>query len=147
MTKQSWLLVANGSEANIFHYLAEGKVLEEVGGLGNGTRRYKDEDLVTDRPGTMSGGGNNIYGQSSLTPEQSPTDRAKQDFARAIVDELDEARRADKLHSVDIIASPQMLGLLRDSMDSNLKKIVDRTVAKDGSEKNHEELLKMIKKG
>jgi hypothetical protein len=39
-----------------------------------------------------------------------------------------------------------MLGLMRDSMNSNLLKLIDKTVSKDGSEKSIDELLKLINK-
>ena len=145
MTKQSWLVVANGSEATLYKYLAGGTALEEVGGIGNGTRRYQDKDLVTDRPGVMSGGGSHIHGKDALTSEESPSDRAKQEFAQDIVDELDDARRADKLHSIDIIAEPSMLGLLRELMDSNLQKLIDKSVSKDASDKGTDALLELVK--
>lgn len=145
MNKESWLLVANGSEATIYRYIAKGTHLEEIGGVGQGTRRYKDEDLVTDRPGVMSSGGS-MYGQSSLKPEVTPTDKAKQDFAKLVVNELEHARKQDQLSTVDIIAAPEMLGLLRDNMNINLLKIVDRTLSQDASDKTVDELLKAIKK-
>jgi protein required for attachment to host cells len=145
MNKESWLLVANGSQATIYKYIAHGASLQEIVGVANGARRLKDEDLVTDRPGTIAPGGG-MHGQSSLTQEVSPTDKAKQDFAKDVVDQLEDARRQDKLHAVDIIAAPEMLGLMRDSMNSNLLKLIDKTVSKDGSEKSIDELLKLINK-
>jgi protein required for attachment to host cells len=144
MEKQNWLVAANGSEAHIFRYIADGQDLKQLNSLGNGMRRKQDQDIVTDRPGTISGGGSNILGQSALAPEESPTDRAKEDFAKSVADELEDARRQDKLRSIDIIASPQMLGLLRDKMDKNLQRLIDRTVSKDPSEKSQEELLQLI---
>jgi len=145
MNKESWLLVANGSEATIYRYLEKGTSLEEIGGVGQGTRRYKDEDLVTDRPGVMSAGGDSMHGKNSLTPEMTPTDKAKQDFAKLVVEELESARKKDLLITVDIIAAPEMLGLLRDSMNSNMLKIVDKTLSKDATGKSVEELLKAIR--
>jgi len=144
MNKQAWLLVANGSQATIYKYLAEGQMLEEIGGNGNGTRRYKDEDLVTDRPGVMSAGGSDMHGQSAMEPSVSPTEKAKHDFAKQVIDEVENARCKDLLSSLDIIAAPEMLGLLRDSMNKNLLKIVDKTMSKDGVEKTKEELLQLM---
>ena len=146
MTQQTWWVVANGSEAVIYKYLAAGTALEELGGVGNGTRRYRNQDLVTDRPGVMSGGGSHIHGKDAMTSETSPSDKAKQDFAKEVIDELDQARRQDKLHGVDIIAEPSMLGLLRDAMDNNMHKLIDKSVSKDGIGKSQEALLNLIKK-
>ncbi|MBT0586776.1 host attachment protein [Alteromonas oceanisediminis] len=145
MNKQSWLVVANGSEATLYKYLAGGTALEEIGGVGNGTRRYQDEDLVTDRPGVMSGGGSHIQGKDALTSEQSPSDRAKHEFAQSVVDELESARRNDKLHSIDIVAEPSMLGLMRDLMDANLQKLIDKSVSKNAHGKDKDTLLKLVK--
>ena len=146
MTKQIWLLVANGSEALLYKYLDAGTRLEELGGVGKGTRRQRNQDLVTDRPGVMSAGANHIHGKDAMTTEKSPSEKAKIDFAKQIVDNLDYARRQDKLHAIDIIAEPSMLGLLRDAMDNNLLKLVDKSVSKDGIGKSDVELLALIKK-
>lgn len=144
MSKQNWMLVANGAEAKMYRYTAEGQSLELVNSLSNDASGQQDQDLVTDRPGVMSGGGKNIPGQSSLTSEESPTDKAKEDFAKTIADELDGIRRKDQLHTLDVIASPEMLGLLREKMDKNLVKLIDKTVSKDLVSKTDEELLSSI---
>jgi len=143
MKNQTWLLVANGSQATIYQYLADGSVLEEIGGTGNGTRRFKDEDLVTDRPGVKSGGGSNMHGQSALAASISPTDKAKQDFARSIVTELEEARCKNKFSFIDLVVTPEMLGLIRDNMNTNLLEMINKSVSKDGTNKTNEELLKL----
>ena len=94
----------------------------------------------------MSGGGSHIHGKDAMTTELSPSDKAKKDFAKEVIDEFDQARRQDKLHAVDIIAEPSMLGLLRDAMDTNLQKMIDKSVSKDGIGKSEDELLDLIKK-
>jgi protein required for attachment to host cells len=144
MQKQNWLLTANGSEATIFKYVSSGQSLEVVTALANGMGRKQDQEIVTDRPGVISGGGKNIMGQNALSAEESPSDKAKEDFAKSVVNALEQARREDKLHAIDIIASPEMLGLLRDKMNKSLTHLVDKSVSKDPIEKTERELLKMI---
>jgi protein required for attachment to host cells len=146
MQKQSWLVVANGSEATFFKYTDEGTSLQKIGGLGNSFGRKQDKDIVTDRPGVMSGGGSNIHGRDSMSVEMSPTDKARENFVKAVADELERARKQDKLQSIDIIAEPKTMGLLRNNFSSNLAAMIDHTVSKDATSKDNDELLKLIKK-
>jgi hypothetical protein len=113
MQKQSWLVVANGSEATFFKYTDEGKSLQKIGGLGNSFAHKQDRDIVSDRPGVMSGG-KNIHGRDSM--------------------------------SVDIIAEPKTMGLLRNNFSSNLAALVDHTISKDAISKDNAGLLKLINK-
>lgn len=145
MQKQSWLVVANGSEATFFKYTDEGKSLQKIGGLGNSFAHKQDKDIVSDRPGVMSAG-KNIHGRDSLSVEMSPTDKARENFVKEVADQLEQARKQNRLHSVDIIAEPKTMGLLRNNFPSNLAALIDRTISKDAIAKNNVELLQLINK-
>ncbi len=145
MTKQALLLVANGSEAQLYKYLDGGKHLNEINEFSNAMRRFKDQDIVTDRPGVMSGGGDNISGKNAMAPETSPTDRAKKDFAKLVISQLESFRTKDAVQSIDIVAEPSMLGLLRGEMNKHLQDLVDKEVSKDGIGKAANALLNLVK--
>jgi len=144
MIKHSCLVVANGAEATFFRYTDEGSALEKVWGLGNSFAHIQDQDIVTDRPGVMSGGGSNIHGKDAMGVENSASDKAKEDFIKEVADKIESARKQNKLESVDIIAEPKTMGILRKNFSSSLSKLIDRSVSKDGSAKSTEDLLKMI---
>lgn len=145
MQKQSWLVVANGSEATFFKYTDEGKSLIKIGGLGNSFAHKQDKDIVSDRPGVMSGG-KNTHGRDSMSVEMSPIDKARENFVKEVADQLEQARKKDKLQSVDIIAEPKTMGLLRNNFSSNLATLINHTVSKDAILKDNDELLKLISK-
>ncbi|WP_199610787.1 host attachment protein [Flocculibacter collagenilyticus] len=145
MIGEAWLLVANRSNARFFKYENKGSELCEVPGLGNATGRVLDQDLVTDRPGSMSGGGANIPGSDAMEPAESPTERATADFAKELIAILENTRNTSKLLSVDIIAEPTFLGALRKKMSDPLAKLVDKEVAKDVVDASPDKLLNYIK--
>jgi len=145
MHKQSWLVVADASQATFYKYTDNGKDLEALTGLGNSLGRQQDQDIVTDRPGVMSGGGSNIHGKDAMRVETTPADKAKEDFTKELVERLDKARKEDKLESIDIIAEPQVMGLIRQNCSSQLAKLIDRTASKNGSQMTTQELLDVIK--
>jgi protein required for attachment to host cells len=91
-------------------------------------------------------GGKNIHGRDSMSVEMSPTDKARENFVKEVADQLEQARKKDKLQSVDIIAEPKTMGLLRNNFSSNLAALVDHTISKDAISKDNAELLKLINK-
>lgn len=93
--------------------LTKAKACKKIGGLGNSFAHKQDRDIVSDRPGVMSGG-KNIHGRDSM--------------------------------SVDIIAEPKTMGLLRNNFSSNLAALVDHTISKDAISKDNAGLLKLINK-
>lgn len=145
MQKQSWLVVADASEATFYKYTDGGTDLQTVTGIANGLAHKQDQDIVTDRPGVMSGGGSNIQGKDAMRVETTPADKAKEDFVKQLVERLEMARKEDILDTIDIIAEPQIMGLIRQSCSSQLSKLFDREVSKNANQKSAQELLEIIK--
>ncbi len=125
MASNHWVLVANGSRARII----ESKDFEELECLVNEEHRLKEMNLVSDRPGRFKDEG---YGQSA--DETHHKEQALEEFAKVIVDHLESARNEGRLAELSIIASPKLLGALRNAMDSPLHSLVSEEFHKDLTE-------------
>ncbi len=137
--KQAIVLAANSSEAMIYKYAQEGKKLTLQKHISNDISSQQEQDLVTDRPGSMSAGGEFIQGKDAMSPS-STKEREKEIFAKHIVDMLNDLRTSNKVASIDIVADPSMLGFIRENMESPLRKLIDQVISKDGTVKLAEDL-------
>lgn len=108
------IVVADSSRARIFTVDSKDSPLNEIETLAHPEGRLHDQDLVSDMPGKESGkggGGDHTF--------QEKTDPKKQEmivFAKRIADYLDDARKANKLNKLLIVAAPAFLGELRNHL-------------------------------
>ena len=108
------IVVADSSRARIFTVDSKHSPLNEIETIAHPEGRLQDQDLVSDMPGKESGkggGGDHAF--------QERTDPKKQEmivFAKRIADYLDDARKANKLNKLLIVAAPAFLGELRNHL-------------------------------
>jgi protein required for attachment to host cells len=130
MLGKSYLVVANRSEAKILLEKDGANDLESVTTLVNDDGRASDGDLVTDRPGAVSGASGSVPGVDAMSRKDASDTEADR-FAGTVADCLDKRRTTDKLYHVDIIAAPSFLGRLRGKMNKQLTDLVRHAINKD----------------
>ncbi len=145
MLGHSYLVVANRSKATLYEMQDDASALKPIKKITNVLGRSKDQWLVTDRPGSMSGGGNRIPGSDAMAPGQSPTERVLEEFAGEVAEMLDNTRKKEKTYNINIIAEPKFLGALRKKLDSPTQKLVKHTVSKDVVDADKDKLLSYLK--
>jgi protein required for attachment to host cells len=127
---KTWIVVANRTEAKIFYSdPKQNRDVEFINKLENPRGRLKAGDINADRPGAFSpmatGHG------SGREAQVSPTERVAQEFVKEIVTHLDAGRTQNQFEELVLIADPHFLGLMRNQMSKELKKLVSREEAKD----------------
>lgn len=100
----------------------------------------KESNLVSDRPGRFQDEG---FGKSAA--ETHHKELALEDFAREIVDYLEDARNQGTLTKLSIVASPKLLGSLRNSMASPMDGLVAEEFHKDLTEVPIHDLAERLK--
>lgn len=126
----TWVVVANGSDARFFANEGCGKGLRLREHLSHPDSRKRELDLVTDAPGrTVQSAG--VGTRPSIAWETSPKEVEMQRFAREIADHLDEGRKQGAFDRLVLVAPPQFLGLLRDTLESHNTVPVDGSLNKD----------------
>lgn len=133
--KSTWILVADNSRARIFTAETPSSPLEEIDDLSHSEGRLHDREMTTDLPGKIKSAG-----AGGHTFEQ-PTDPKKHEaevFAHSVAHYLEEAHNANKFKQLLIIADPSFLGLLRNQLSEQIKKLVsfelDKNITKHSVE-------------
>jgi len=119
--KSTWILVADNSRVRIFTADTPTSPLEEIEGIAHTEARLHDREITSDLPGKIksSGAGGHTFEQ--------PTDPKKHEaevFAHSVAQHLEEAHNANKFRQLLIIAEPSFLGLLRNQLSEQIKKLV-----------------------
>lgn len=125
--RETWVITANSSEVRIF--LKEGHKLTEIHTLIHPESRMHPRDLVSDAPGRT-------FNSTSSTRHavSSPVSVKRQEsinFAHEVVNYIEAARKANKIESLYIAASPSFLGLLREYLQPPTLNLVQRELDKD----------------
>ncbi len=108
------IIVADSSRARVFTTDSPGSPLREIETMAHPEGRLHEQDMVSDLPGKDSGegGGGDHAFQEKIEPKQ----HEMIEFARRMAEYLDEARKANKLNQLLIVAAPAFLGELRKQM-------------------------------
>ena len=117
---QTWVIVADEAAAKILSTKGDLQAVTLVEEHANETARHTLHELVSDRPGRSSSGGQR-YALSSPSDTKAEASRA---FARRLVDRLTEAYRAGAFVELKMVAAPAFLGELRKQLPKSLAQVV-----------------------
>jgi protein required for attachment to host cells len=130
------IVVADRAEAR-FYDLGPSNSLQIAGRLVDPSARLPDRAFVSDRPGRVFDrapppvGRRGAGAHHATDGERSPRKHEAELFARRIAAELERGRRQGRFERLLLVAGPAFLGLLRASMNKNLRAITVAEVDKD----------------
>ena len=139
----TWILVADASSARNFTSDTHFKELYETQTLDHANSRLHDQDLTTDLPGRSF----NSTGSMRHAMEQN-TDPKKHEamaFARELADHFEHLRTENAIDKIVIIASPNMLGYLRNELSKDTSKLVSNEIDKDLTQHSLEDIRQHLK--
>lgn len=124
----TWIVVADSSHARIFQ-LRDGQLpAEEIEDLANPLGRADNKQVASDGHGQFAG----PDGHGNTAPRvEEPVQHEVRQFAREIARQLDTAAARQRFQHLALVAAPRFLGLLRDSLDKQTRKLVTAEVAKN----------------
>ena len=124
-----WVLVADAARARLFQVEQPQQVLSAALGQELIGSNLRSREIASDRPGrTFDSGGE---GRHAKEPPTDPARHAQAEFAREVVQLLDEKRESRSFERLIVVAPPQFLGDLRAAMPQQLQASVAAEVAKD----------------
>lgn len=127
----TWVVIADGQQAQIYRLAAAGHALEPVadGALASASAQLRPRELGTDRPGR----GISSAGATPHTFEpRVDVHRLEQDrFAQSVAERLNAAAAKDSFDRLIIAAAPKTLGALRAGLDGAASKRVTGELSKD----------------
>ncbi|MGZ8227934.1 MAG: host attachment protein [Methylococcaceae bacterium] len=119
--KLTWVLVADNTRARVFTAETPSSELEEREGITHLENRLHDRDITSDLPGKIKSQFNAGHAF------EQPTDPKKHEadnFAHRIAHYLEDAHNANKFGQLLIVAEPSFLGLLRNRLSEQVKKLI-----------------------
>ena len=138
----TWILSAHRAGATLYEHEVPGAPLSVLASVNHPEGRLKDQEINSDRFGRAFERGG--IGQRAMDTEQRPHEKVAEDFARALAEDLGKARHAGEFKHLILIASPTMLGLLRNALDDATTKCVEGTLAKEYREEDRDQLEKAL---
>ena len=139
--KSTFILVADNVRARIFTAETPSSPLQEIEALAHTEGRLHDREMTSDLPGKIKGEGS--VGHAF----EQPTDPKKHEadnFAHRIAQYLEEAHNTNKFEQLLIIAEPSFLGLLRNQLSEQIKKLVSFELDKNITTHNVDDIRKHL---
>ena len=138
---QSWLLVANSSMARLFT-VKNMDQLTELHTFTHPESRLPEQDLISSKPGRSF----DRMGKHRHMMEP-PTTQKRQEFeqfAKAISDYLDEARKEATFSRLYVAAGPTFLGTLRKAFHPQVLELIEKEISKDLVHSDQKQILEEL---
>ncbi|WP_031432754.1 host attachment protein [Methylomarinum vadi] len=140
---KTWIIAAESSQARFFTVPSKKEPLEELPEMLNPASKIHESELTTDLPGrTVTSGptGN----KHAMEPHTSPKEQATITFAKQIAEKVEKARVQGELEQIILVCPPKFLGLLRDNLSDQSKKMVIKSLDKNLVSHSEEEIRKQL---
>lgn len=119
--KQTMVIVADGTLARFFTIESARSPLTEIEAVAHPDGRAHDREITSDLPGKGAGGGSSKH---SYEGETDPKKHNLAEFAKLISDSIENARNANTLSNLLLVAPPALLGEIRRHLSSEANKKV-----------------------
>ena len=141
--KSKMVVVADSCRARFFTIDSSNSPLHEIKTMAHPEGRLHEQDMVSDLPGKNSGttDSNHAY-QQTIDPKQEEIIV----FSKRITDYLEDARKANKIRNLYIVAAPSFLGELRKDMSTEINKMISFELDKNLTQHNLEDIRKHLPK-
>lgn len=144
--KNTWLLIANGSEARLFETEYRPKSLSLLQEFNHPESREKGGDLASDKAGHYQGdtasGAAATHG--AFSEPTDPKSYEMERFAGELAKTLDAGRNTNRYQHLIVAASPRFHGILNKKMNSHTANLVDKHINKDLTSLKEDELLQRL---
>jgi protein required for attachment to host cells len=146
------IVVADERQANFFDASRPDASLNLTHTVLNPVGDLRDTDLETDRAGRRFGGGSGVsHGSGAqqghhhgVDGERSTVQHDLTLFAKTVAERIDDDRIAHAFDRLVVIASPKLLGMIRQSLSSHAQSMLAGEVAKDILHHGPDAILKAV---
>ncbi|MBU2807361.1 MAG: host attachment protein [Acidithiobacillus ferrooxidans] len=143
MATVTWVLVSNAAEARLFKNEGCNTGLHLVQDWQHPDSRKHQDELVTDAGGrvqqSFAAGA-----RPGIEWQTSPKEAEMLQFANELATYLGAARKQNAFQHLVLVASPHVLGLLREKLDAPTSAMISGTLSKDYTYVGIEELSKHL---
>ena len=118
----AWVVVADRGVARLLRAHSPTGALEEFEALEHPEARLRAQALTSDLPGRAFD--SKGHGRHAMESEVDPRKQEAIEFARRVADRLEAARLHGEIEHLVLVAAPEFLGLLRDTLSAESRKLV-----------------------
>jgi len=140
--KVTWLVVADGQRATVYHNSGPGKGLEILEGLGGYQDVPKNSDIISDAPGRNRAAG--VRGAAPMDAGADPHELEERRFTEGLADEVNRAALQKQFDRLILAAPPRTLGILRKSLSSHATDRVVAELSKDLTKASRADLAAQV---
>jgi protein required for attachment to host cells len=141
--KVTWLVVADGQRATVYHNRGPGKGLEIIPGLGGHQEVPPSREMVSDAPGRMQGFAG-ATGATAMTSRTDPHELEEKRFTESLADTVNRAALEKQFDRLILAAPPRTLGILRKSLSSHATDRVIAELDKDLTKASRDDLATQV---
>lgn len=125
----TWVVTADSTSAKFFEIQKIGGEFRPINELSHAESQMKGSDLVSDRPGrTFDSAGN---GRHAMAPHADVKGHEADVFAREVCQYIENGRARNRFDRLVVVAPPDFLGRLRQSISPAANKMVTESLAKN----------------
>lgn len=124
----TWVLVADGAQAQVFEHGGPGKGLTPLKGLHFEQEPLRAQDINSDRPGRQMGRGPSA---KSGMEQSDPVQYREELFVKNVADQLGAMCEQGRFHRLIIAAAPTALGDLRPALSDKVRQTIIAELPKD----------------
>lgn len=128
--KVTWVVVADGQRATVFHNDGPGKGLQVVDGLGGHRSGPRTHDMMSDKSGRTQGFAG-ASGGAAMTARVDPHEQEEARFTEHLAGEINHAALEKKFDRLILAAPPRTLGILRKALSEHASTRVIAELDKD----------------
>jgi len=127
--KITWVLVADGQRATVYHNDGPGKGLEIIEGMGGHQEVPRSNEIISDASGRNRGPGGG--GAAPMDSGADPHELEEKRFTESVAGEVNRAALEKQFDRLILAAPPRTLGILRKSLSTHATERVIAELAKD----------------
>lgn len=124
----TWVLVADGAQAQVFEHGGPGKGLNPVKGLHFEQEPLRARDINSDRPGRQMGRGPTA---KSGMEQSDPVQHREELFVKSVAEQLETMHQQGRFQRLIIAAAPAALGDIRPALSDRVRKTIIAELPKD----------------
>lgn len=134
----TWILISDASRARLFATDGKGRPWTMVQELAHPESRLKGSEIMSDKPGRVQQG-MGAKSRPGMEPPTAPKEVEAEHFAERLAGVLADGHGRNAYGRLVLVAPPHFLGLLRQSISTQVGKRVSASLDKDLTElKEHE---------
>lgn len=143
INKDTWIIVANGSECKVFSTNKGGKAIKLLKEFYSAESHLQAASLGPERPGRVQESFSST--RHAIEPKTDLHDKEKTKFSDLIANYLNKEIKTEKVRHLILISSPEFLGEIRKKLSKQTISMITREINKDLTHASDAKILEILR--